>query len=256
MASLFRSCIGELMKFDHFISDLFSNALGIVPEVLTFPSRTTQRRRCVNPFVRCVNGGYYTYGMLEDMCKINLERTLQLLFFFRDPYAGYGERLKFIDAIAYLYGARGRFVEDEVGNECKELILRNIHLIPEIGRWKDLVELYAEITDTEFRDAVLTLFNDTLRKDLENYGHHNVSNCAKWVPTEGSSLDRECHFTTRLAKRMQVTKAELRKEFLTLLRKQIRVQPPISRNENHISSLSLHYAHAKEFDMAIEYEYE
>jgi hypothetical protein len=99
------------------------------------------------------------------------ERAMKLLFWARDVRGGAGERQVFKDIIAYLA-------------ENHDLALKpNLHLIPEYGRWDDLLTLVG----TYLEEDAFTLISDALI--AEN------GLCAKWMPRKGSVAEKLRKFT-------------------------------------------------------------
>ena len=99
------------------------------------------------------------------------ERAMKLLFWARDVRGGAGERQVFKDIIAYLA-------------ENHDLALKpNLYLIPEYGRWDDLLTLVG----TYLEEDAFTLISDALI--AEN------GLCAKWMPRKGSVAEKLRKFT-------------------------------------------------------------
>lgn len=131
----------------------------------------------------------------------------------------------------------------------KNNLLYNIHLIPKYGRWKDLIQLYQLITDQEFRDEVLDYFEEQLNEDLcEMCKSKSVSMCAKYIPTEGHTVDKRCHFYSHLAKYMQITKKQLRTRYITPLRQYIGHNSMVFQKQNLNNKLLI----SKLYDQFIE----
>ena len=82
----------------------------------------------------------------------NATLALKTLFYLRDITQGQGERKLFRLALQHL----------AVHN--KESLSKNIHLVPEFGRWDDLWVLL----DTELKDDVISLVKKQLEEDLKN----------------------------------------------------------------------------------------
>jgi hypothetical protein len=99
------------------------------------------------------------------------KRAMKLLFWARDVRGGAGERQVFKDILAYLA-------------ENHDLVLRlNLKLIPEYGRWDDLLVL----TGTYLEKQAFTLISDALI--AEN------GLCAKWMPRKGPIAEKLRKFT-------------------------------------------------------------
>jgi len=124
----------------------------------------------------------FTKALAEDKLT-----ALKLLFWLRDVRGGAGERETFRDIITYL------------GDNHTELMSINLKLIPEYGRWDDLICLL----NTKLEPQVLELIKDELGKS-----NHLL---AKWLPRDnGKNI-----FKKRLAKKirnyLKLTPASYRK---------------------------------------------
>jgi hypothetical protein len=99
------------------------------------------------------------------------KRAMKLLFWARDVRGGAGERQVFKDILVYLA-------------ENHDLVLRpNLHLIPEYGRWDDLLVLVGTFLEKE----AMTLISDAL---INENGL-----CAKWMPRKGAVAEKLRKFT-------------------------------------------------------------
>lgn len=102
--------------------------------------------------------------------------ALKLMFWARDPRGGAGERRFF------------RICSKFLNNNYLSYLEKNIHLIPEYGRWDDIFELNS--------DAILPLIKESL--DNEN------GLLAKWLPRQGE-------FANKVRKFMKLNPKEYRK---------------------------------------------
>ena len=94
------------------------------------------------------------------------KRAMKLLFWARDVRGGAGERQVFKDILAYLA-------------KNHDLVLKpNLHLIPEYGRWDDLLVLVG----TYLEQDALTLIANALREESQL--------CAKWMPRKGQAAEK------------------------------------------------------------------
>jgi len=94
------------------------------------------------------------------------KRAMKLLFWARDVRGGAGERQVFKDILVYLA-------------ENHDLALKpNFHLIPEYGRWDDLLALVGTYLEKE----AMTLISDAII--AEN------GLCAKWMPRKGQVAEK------------------------------------------------------------------
>lgn len=102
--------------------------------------------------------------------------SLVWLFFARDIRGGCGERRTFRAIFR-------RFcrVNPAVARDL-------LHLIPEYGRWDDLIDVYFSDAPCAVKDEVLDILTAQLRRDLEGMrSGKSVSLLAKWLPSENTS---------------------------------------------------------------------
>jgi hypothetical protein len=97
----------------------------------------------------------------------NPQAALRLLFYARDVRGGQGERRV----------ARQIFTSMVNNNDQESALAENLHLIPEYGRWDDLLLFM----NTSFEEPALGLITNALAE--EN------SLCSKWMPSESSTKD-------------------------------------------------------------------
>lgn len=110
--------------------------------------------------------------------------TMRLLFYGRDVRGGQGERYSFRNLIAYL------------ANNRSKVLLKNIHLIPEYGRWDDLLVLM----NTPCEKQALELWANAIRS--------KNGLAAKWAPREGSANGQVAYL---LARQLGLNMKEYRK---------------------------------------------
>lgn len=108
---------------------------------------------------------------LIDMFIPALEESpldaMKILFYSRDVRGGQGERRAFRIILRYL------------AENYPEVVRPNIALIPEYGRWDDVLEL----VDTPLEDEAFALIKHALLEEHDGL-------CAKWMPREKSSKRR------------------------------------------------------------------
>lgn len=127
--------------------------------------------------------------------------TLKVLFNSRDIRGGQGERDTFRGILYHL-----------AINET-ETLAKNIHLIPEFGRWDDLLFLY----HTPLEEKAISL----IKKQLEEDRHSdNPSLCAKWMPSENATSKNTRLLALRTMKGLGMKPRTYRK-LLSSLRKKI-----------------------------------
>ena len=129
--------------------------------------------------------------------------------------------------IAYIRNVRG---ERELGRQLlgwlqkydEQQLIENMPLfLNKYGRYDDLVYLPRK---SKAMYAYLKHLGEQLVADLANMKLGKpVSLAAKWVPSETSAVNKETAITFRLARAMKVSMSDLRKKYLTPLRKYIGV---------------------------------
>ena len=138
----------------------------------------------------------------------NPDIAMKILFYARDIRGGLGERRAPRTGFKWL--ARNK----------KTSILKNLELIPEMGRWDDILVLM----DTPCQKEAVALIKKQLRWDMSEALKKggNISLLAKWLP----SVNTSCRETVRLgkciARSMGMGEREYRKT-LALLRGKIRI---------------------------------
>jgi hypothetical protein len=154
-------------------------------------TNSTTLNECVNLFFTIgAMRGSKKNSVLRLFSKAFVEDPLtatKILFWVRDVRGGAGERQIFRDIINYL------------GETQPELVKKNIHLIPEYGRWDDLFGLM----NTPVENNVINLIVDSLNNNEVN------SLLAKWLPRKGVVFNR-------LRKTLNLKPKELRKMLVGL----------------------------------------
>ena len=98
--------------------------------------------------------------------------ALRILFYITDIRGGQGERRIF------------RTILQKLAMNEPEWVSKNLHLIPEYGRWDDLFVLL----NTNIANSVINFIKKQLLEDLTNYHKSkSVSLLAKWMPSENAS---------------------------------------------------------------------
>lgn len=141
---------------------------------------------------------------LKTSASENLIDTIILAFNIRDCRGGKGER------------DIGRKLLAWIANKYPDKFESILHLVPEYGRWDDLLHLIPEVPQIT-RISILDLYKNQLKSDTENmiFGK-SVSLCAKWCPTEGSALDKKGNIVDMLCKHMGIKKRQYRKKISPL----------------------------------------
>jgi hypothetical protein len=112
-------------------------------------------------------------------------RAMKILFWARDVRGGAGERQIFRDIMGYL-------VESH-----PEALKMNLNLIPEFGRWDDLLVL----EDTKLQADAFNLIQKALLEDQDGL-------CAKWMPRKGvtaAKLRNHMGLTPKLYRKVLVS---------------------------------------------------
>ena len=147
--------------------------------------------------------------------------AMKILFFGRDVRGGLGERRVFRVIINWLAENRA------------ESLRKNIELIPEFGRYDDLVSLIGTACE---KDALRTI-RKQLEADLASDAE--VSLLAKWLPSVNASNAETVRKAKRIARYLGMSDAEYRKT-LVELRKKIRII------ENHLREKDYSFDYAKQ----------
>jgi hypothetical protein len=138
--------------------------------------------------------------------------AIKALFYFRDIRGGSGERRLF------------RVVAKYLANHHTEYIKKNLHLIPELGRWDDLYVFF----DTPLENNVINLFAVQL---MEDQVEERPSLLAKWLKSENASSEETKRLARKTCKGLGFNSEQYRK-LLSKLRKKIDiVESKMSANE-------------------------
>jgi hypothetical protein len=127
--------------------------------------------------------------------------ALKTLFYLRDVTGGQGERRFFRVALKHL------------ALHNQEALRKNLHLVPQFGRWDDLWVLL----DTRLKTDVADLVRRQLVKDTHT---DNPSLLAKWMPSENAS-SRETKKYAKILREHYGVDAKSYRKLLSKLRKQI-----------------------------------
>ena len=156
----------------------------------------------------------------------------------------------------HIRDCRGGKGERELGRRCliwlfinrPHLFAKVAKLLPEYGRWDDLLQFFPGVLDLSdikhvranycskvsgqkhlillqtLQQQVVQLFGHKLHEDRQYMiTGEPCSLAAKWAPTEGDSLDRRSGIYNILAKEMNISPRALRKQYLTPLRAYINI---------------------------------
>lgn len=164
----------------------------------------------VNLFYGAVRGvnQIELYRLADKAAQESLLYTLKIIAYVRDIRGGKGER------------EIGRMLYEWLTYKYDAQLAKNMWLyIDRYGRYDDMV--YLSPKTAAFKEYV-RLLGQQLKKDLEHMEKGQpVSLVAKWIPSESSVLNKDTDFTYRLARSMKIGMPEMRKKYLTPLRKYI-----------------------------------
>ena len=190
----------------------------------------------VNNFQQTENGatGYSTSGQNlvdlnfvvpsrhKNVSPVELEKFVQALnedtvlavkwlFYLRDVREGLGERDSFIKLFKTLW------LVDPVSAG------KVVKLIPEYGRWKDVIDILAEFpNDNDLTETIYLLIENQLREDCVNLTEDkSVSLLAKWLPSVNAS-GKSRKLAKRICNKLGLTFENYRK-VLSSLRKYLDV---------------------------------
>ena len=181
------------------------------------------------------------YQYLRESCKESVSNTFSIVLHLRNCRKGKGYRLLAKKAFVWLFLS------------YPEEFSEYINLIPEYGRWDDLLCLFPHrlnlnqteyylgknycvsfpsigeglVTHKKVQQKIILAMANQLRMDLDQRDGF-VSLCAKWAPSEGCKEDGAID---SLIACLGCTKATYRKKYLTPLRRRIREEPrPLCSN--------------------------
>lgn len=146
-----------------------------------------------------------------QVLKDDLVTGMKWMFYLRDIREGLGER----DSFVSLFWTLNTY-NPEVA--CKVL-----PLIPEYGRWKDVIDILAGVSDsTPLAECIYALIEKQVREDVSNMALGKpISLLAKWLPSVNSTK-RSRVLARRVSKHLILTFESYRK-MLSALRKYIDV---------------------------------
>lgn len=174
--------------------------------------RTADEREIIKRFVRA-------YAEDADI-------AMKILFFGRDVRGGLGERRVF------------RVIINWLAENRPESLRKNISLIPEYGRFDDLVSLMGTACENE----ALYIIRKQLETDMSS--EIDVSLLAKWLPSVNTSNGEAVRNAKHIARSLGMTDAAYRKN-LAALRKKIRII------ENNLREKDYSFDYSKQLSKAM-----
>ncbi len=166
--------------------------------------------KCVDLFGKiaaCRNDVNQAQKLFAKAYKEDPETATRILFWARDIRGGQGERSVFRDLFKYLVEENG-----EIGAKL-------VSLVPEYGRWDDLLVL----EDTSAWESVLNAIEAQLNVDRLSYkSGGQVSLLAKWLPSINASSKDTKRLGRKIATHLGLSEREYRK-VLSNLRTHIKI---------------------------------
>ena len=145
--------------------------------------------------------------LFEKAYKESPLLTAKMVAYIRDVRGGKGER------------KLGRFLLNELSKKNKVMFEKNlVHYLATYGRWDDGIEFEGDAKKEYVKRVAEQLKKDVT--DLEE-SKNSISLCAKWVPSEGKSVDKKTGLYGAIAKAMGMKKDVFRKMCIAPLRKHL-----------------------------------
>ena len=139
------------------------------------------------------------FQLLQKCWKDFPLETLKLVFHLRDTRGGKGEKKPYRSCLIWLE------------TFYPVILVKNFDCIPEYGYYKDFYTLL----DSSIEPYVINYLCDKLKDDLSKEANKR-SLCSKWLPTEGSSIDKKYSLVRKLCKNLGMSKKEYRKTLVKL----------------------------------------
>ena len=137
------------------------------------------------------------------------EMAMKILFYARDIRGGLGERKVF------------RTILQELAMREPETVKKNLRLVPEYGRWDDLLCLLDGNCGQTAMDILTTQFFHDCR--AYSFGNRDdISLLAKWLPSANTSSREAVRLARKIIKALGITEKSYRHS-LSVLRRQIRI---------------------------------
>lgn len=140
---------------------------------------------------------------VEECYKENPEATSKILLYARDIRNGMGERSVVRDAIV------------ELSENHPNTMLNLVSLLPEIGRWDDVIYIWYHTKNQALKDSILVGLKQILK--MEENKEVEQSLLAKWLPSENATNKHTILMAKALRKALGMTPRNYRK-MLTKMR--------------------------------------
>ena len=142
-----------------------------------------------------------------QVLKDDLVTGLKWMFYLRDIREGLGERDSFVSFFWVL------------NKYNPEVACKVLPLIPEYGRWKDVIDILAGVSDsTPLAECIYALIEKQVKKDVSNIARgKSVSLLAKWLPSVNATK-RSRTLARRICSHLVLTFESYRKMLSALRR--------------------------------------
>ena len=146
--------------------------------------------------------------------------ALKWLFYARDVRGGMGERRLFRACLNWLY------------DSYPNVLIHLIHLVPEFGRWDDVIYLARPEYNDEVTEFIFNYVNTWWNIDVLAYENlEPLTLLAKWMPSNNASSKQTVKYAKFYQKKLGITPKEYR-QTLSALRARISVvEQKMSANE-------------------------
>lgn len=177
------------------------------------PSLSTTSSKRLDLFFKTVRGitSDNLLPLVQESWKEDALDTLKLLFYTRDCRGGKGERAIFHTGMKWVI------------ENYPNTFIKNLKLIPNFGRWSDLL-FFLNTSNETVNEAVAELIANQLKEDLAAMNEGKpVTLCAKWCPTENCHFDKQFGAVSKICKALGLNelkdaKRQYRKVYLQPLR--------------------------------------
>lgn len=140
---------------------------------------------------------------IEECYKENPEATSKILLYARDIRNGMGERSVVRDAIV------------ELSENHPNTMLNLVSLLPEIGRWDDVIYIWYHTQNKALKDSILMGLKQILKMEEDKEVEQSL--LAKWLPSENATNKHTILMAKALRKALGMTPRKYRK-MLTKMR--------------------------------------
>lgn len=148
-------------------------------------------------------GDYVAKLKIEECYKENPEATSKILLYARDIRNGMGERSVVRDAIV------------ELSENHPNTMLNLVSLLPEIGRWDDVIYIWYHTQNKALKDSILMGLKQILKMEEDKEVEQSL--LAKWLPSENATSKHTILMAKALRKALGMTPRNYRK-MLTKMR--------------------------------------